>query len=252
MMRKVRAGIPHHSGATNIRIEGDSQATAVRFESRRSHHIASSTIALHQGVVPNQQITRLLQCDHFWDDSQKCFRPLLDERRQTSIQRVFVAGDGAGIEGAASAEMQGRLVGLLIAAESGHVENERIDSLQRRLKREASVRPFLENLYAPSSEVLSPADETIVCRCEEVSAGAIRKAVDDGAPGPNQVKSFLRTGMGPCQGRVCGLAVASVISQRTGKPPEDVDYYRIRPPLKPLQLSELAAYDGASPDKATE
>lgn len=248
MIRKVkRAGVPHHAGATNIRVEGETEVTGVSFDSNgTTHRIASTTVALHQGVVPNQQVTRLLRCKHVWDEAQRCFRPELDDNRETSAPRVFVAGDGAGIEGAVSAEMQGRLVGLLIAADAGHVEPERIAALRKQLRREASVRPFLEALYAPSPEVLAPADQTIICRCEEVTAGAVREAVDQGAPGPNQVKSFLRTGMGPCQGRVCGLAVASVIAERTGKAPQDVDYYRIRPPLKPLPLSELASYDSST------
>ena len=88
-----------------------------------------------------------------------------------------------------------------------------------------------------------PADSTMVCRCEEITAGQIREAVDLGAPGPNQVKSFLRSGMGPCQGRMCGLAVTEIIAARRGEAPSVVDYYRIRPPLKPLALAELAALD---------
>lgn len=120
--------------------------------------------------------------------------------------------------------------------------------MRKDAAREAKLRPFLEKLYAPAPQMLSPGDDTILCRCEEVTAGAVRTAVDHGAPGPNQVKSFLRSGMGPCQGRVCGLAVASVIAERSGKPPQSVDYYRIRPPLKPLHLAELAGYSAPVPE----
>lgn len=80
-----------------------------------------------------------------------------------------------------------------------------MDRLRAALTRDAAIRPLLETLYAPAPEVLAPADDTIICRCEEVTAGTIRATVDLGAPGPNQVKSMLRTGMGPCQGRVCVL-----------------------------------------------
>ena len=87
-----------------------------------------------------------------------------------------------------------------------------------------------------------PGDGVTVCRCEEITAGAIREAVDLGAPGPNQVKSFLRSGMGPCQGRVCGLVVANIIAERRHAGMDDTGYFRIRPPLKPMQLSELAQF----------
>ena len=56
------------------------------------------------------------------------------------------------------------------------------------------------------------------------------------------MKSYLRSGMGPCQGRVCGLLVSQIIAAKRGLPPQKDDYYRIRPPMKPLPLTELAAY----------
>ena len=60
--------------------------------------------------------------------------------------------------------------------------------------------------------------DTIVCRCEEISAGQIRASVSAGAGGPNQMKVFLRCGMGPCQGRLCGLTVTELIADERSKP----------------------------------
>lgn len=245
LIRKVRkAGVPVHRNATDIRIEGESSASAVSFVSDgKAQSIESTTIALHQGVVPNQQVTRLMRCEHAWDSSQQCFRPQLNEHGETSVAKLYVAGDGGGIQGAKSAEMQGRLLGMHLAEQKGKPHSERRAELQASVQREARVRPFLEALYAPAPNILAPADATVICRCEEVTAGRVREAVDLGAPGPNQVKSFLRTGMGPCQGRVCGLAVTAIIAEQTKQDPQLVDYYRIRPPLKPLLLAELASYD---------
>lgn len=242
MMRQIQqAGVPRFSGAHDIRIEGTHRAEAVTFSvSGKAHRIETSSVALHQGVVPNQQATRLLGCEHVWNESQRCFVPKLDLFLESSIENVFVAGDGAGIAGAKSAAMRGRLAALRVAQKLGHSNGANIRALQADLKRDEAVRPFLEALYAPSRDIMQPADDTIICRCEEVTAGAIRKAVDLGAPGPNQVKSFLRSGMGPCQGRMCGLAVSAIIAQRRQEEPEAIGYYRLRPPLKPLLLSELA------------
>ena len=92
-----------------------------------------------------------------------------------------------------------------------------------------------------------PADDTIVCRCEEVTAGQVREAVRIGVTGPNQLKAFLRCGMGPCQGRLCGLTVNAVIANERGVAPDQVGYYGIRPPVKPITLGELAALP-KSPD----
>jgi hypothetical protein len=55
------------------------------------------------------------------------------------------------------------------------------------------------------------------------------------------MKSFLRCGMGPCQGRLCGLTVTELIAQARGVEPGEVGYYRIRPPVKPITVAELAA-----------
>jgi len=83
--------------------------------------------------------------------------------------------------------------------------------------------------------------ETIVCRCEEVTAGNIRETLPLGVVGPNQLKAFLRCGMGPCQGRLCGLTVAELIAKERGVSPGDVGYYSLRPPIKPVALKEFAA-----------
>ena len=73
-----------------------------------------------------------------------------------------------------------------------------------------------------------------------MTAGAIRRAVALGATGPNQVKSFLRCGMGPCQGRLCGTTVTSLVAAERGISAEEAGALRIRPPLKPVTLGELA------------
>jgi hypothetical protein len=55
------------------------------------------------------------------------------------------------------------------------------------------------------------------------------------------MKAFLRCGMGPCQGRMCGLTVTELIAAERGIHPRDVGYWRLRPPVKPITLGELAS-----------
>lgn len=146
--------------------------------------------------------------------------------------------------------MRGRLVALRIAEKNGKDTRSEQRAIQSQLAQDAAIRPFLETLYAPAAENMVPADQVTVCRCEEITAGQIRHAVDLGAPGPNQVKSYLRCGMGPCQGRMCGTAAAAIIADHRQKDIDEIDYYRIRPPLKPLALSELASIE-AEPTRHT-
>ena len=123
--------------------------------------------------------------------------------------------------------------------------------LRRALARELAVRPFLDAAYPPYSAALQPTDSTVVCRCEEVTAGSIRGYAKIGCLGPNQTKAFGRAGMGPCQGRYCGLTVTALLADANGQSPDETGYYRIRPPLKPVILGELAAMDETTQD-ATE
>lgn len=244
ILRAVRnSGTPVHRHVTDLKIEGNTAVEAISFSSAgRRHRIATRVVALHQGVVPNQQISRLLRCEHVWDDRQHCFRPVLDENFQTSEPGLYVAGDAGGIGGAAAAALQGRIVGLHLAELAGRGNHARLNEARAELTRDLGVRPFLETLYAPAREILAPADGTIVCRCEEVTAGDVRTRVALGAREANQVKSLIRTGMGSCQGRMCGVAVSAIIAAARGEPPRKADYYRIRPPLKPVPLTELADY----------
>ena len=98
----------------------------------------------------------------------------------------------------------------------------------------------------PGHSVLAPADDdTIACRCEEVTVGQIRRAVRLGAPGPNQLKAFTRCGMGPCQGRICGPIVSAVIAEARRVPIAEIGTYRPRAPYKPITVGALAGMSAA-------
>jgi bacterioferritin-associated ferredoxin len=81
----------------------------------------------------------------------------------------------------------------------------------------------------------------IVCRCEEVTAGRIREMARRGCRGPNQTKFFSRCGMGPCQGRLCGIPVTQILAASAGLSEDEVGAYRTRAPLKPIPLQALAS-----------
>lgn len=245
-----RARVPVFSGVRGLAALGKDAVEAVRFAHRGApREIAAKTLLLHQGVVPNVQITRQLGCEHVWDAAQRCWRPALDAWGNTSLDGIAVAGDGGGIAGAEAAALAGRIAGLEAACRLGKLPAEDRSALAASLRRELAghraIRPLLDTLFRPSAEILAPPDAaTIVCRCEEVTAGAIRDAVALGATGPNQMKAYLRCGMGPCQGRLCGLTVSEIIAAARGKTVAETGYYRIRPPIRPVTLGELAGFDG--------
>src|SRR5262249_61624685 len=114
-------------------------------------------------------------------------------------------------------------------------------AVRERFARFTRGRAFLDAYYRPAPQLRRPARDTLVCRCEEVTAGQIVDTLPLGCTGPNQMKAFLRCGMGSCQGRLCGLTVTELIAQARGVAPQEVGYYRLRPPVKPITLGELAS-----------
>jgi NADPH-dependent 2,4-dienoyl-CoA reductase/sulfur reductase-like enzyme len=248
MLAAIRkAGVPRYRAAQNLRVEGECTAEAITFSCGvRTHRFECDYVLLHQGVVPNTQIIRSLGLDHRWDEQQRCFRPVIDRWGQ-ACETVYVAGDGGGIGGAKAAELQGRMAALHAVAGLGIVSNIKRDDVATPLKRELAaelpIRAFLDRAYAPSEQVLAPHDDTIICRCEEITAGNIRSYAKLGCTGPNQAKAFGRCGMGPCQGRYCGLTVSELLAAANGQTHDQTGYFRIRPPLKPITIGELAALE---------
>lgn len=237
--------IPWYQGCSDIELHGEQTLTSIRFTAGgKMHQIDCRLAFLHQGVIPNTQLTFEIRARHTWDKVQHCWLPTVDENMQTSVANVYVAGDGANIGGAEGAILQGTLVGSLIARSLDTKlptdTEQQLNKLRLDLKKLYAFREFIFSCYTPTQAFRIPKDDTIVCRCEEVTAGDIRHQVDRGCNGPNQLKSFTRCGMGPCQGRECGLTVSEIIQEKTQLPIEKVGHYRIRPPIKPLTLGQLA------------
>ena len=246
-----RAGVPIRRGVRGIRAVGRRTVDRIDWE---GGELAANHLLLHEGVIPNIQISLALQLRHEWDETQLCWRPALDAWGQTSLPNIAVAGDGGGIAGAEAAVLTGRLAALDAALWLGHIGEAERDARARPIRaalaRERALRPFLDRLYRPSRAVMVPAeDEIIACRCEEVSVGQIRRAARLGATGPNQLKAFTRCGMGPCQGRICGPVVAAIIADVHGKPIAEIGTYRPRAPFKPITVGALA--DLEIPDLAS-
>jgi len=247
MLGVRRAGIPVRRGVRGLRALGRIGLERIVWQ---GGEIAAEHLFLHEGVIPNTQISLALQLAHHWDEAQLCWQPSIDEWGRTSLPTIAIAGDGGGIAGAEAAALSGRLAALDAAVALGRIgeaeRDRRAMPIRAELARERTIRPFLDALYRPRDSVLAPVDdETIACRCEEVTVGQIRRAVRLGAPGPNQLKAFTRCGMGPCQGRICGPIVGAVIAEARGLPIRDIGTYRPRAPYKPITVGALAGMGAA-------
>ena len=245
MMREVKAKVRVVSGVSELAASGDGRLASVSYVSRgRRATIPAELLLLHQGVVPNVNLAMSAGIEHRWDDRQLCWSPVLDPDGNTSVAGIAIAGDGAGIGGASVAVARGRIaaraaVESLAPAAAATLTAENV--LRTTLAQAERGRAFLDTLFRPAPQFRIPSGDTVVCRCEEVTAKDILDAVAIGATGPNQLKAYRRTGMGPCQGRLCGLTVTELMAQARGKRPQEIGYYRLRAPVKPITLAELAS-----------
>ena len=242
--RLRRAGIPWFRAAHSLAVEGQARAEALSFTSAgQQRRLGADIVLLHHGVVPNTQISRLLRVDHDWNDAQLAWQPRLDPFGETSLPGFRIAGDGGAIAGALAAEAAGTIAAIGAARAHGRISSDECGRLARAPQRaregQLRIRPFLDALYRPPDWIVAPSDDTIVCRCEEVTAREIAGMAKLGCLGPNQTKFFSRCGMGPCQGRLCGLAVTGILARELGVAPEAVGAYRIRSPLKPVPLAAI-------------
>lgn len=242
LIREVRrAGIPIVREAHGVRALGRDRVEGVAWDGGET---PTDLLLLHEGVIPNTQISLGLQLDHRWDPNQLCWRPLTDDWGATAVNRIAIAGDGGGIAGAEAAALSGRLAALDAASFLDKIapaeRDRRARPIRRALRRELAIRPLLDALYRPAPAMLVPADDVIACRCEEITVAQIRRAARLGAQGPNQAKAFTRCGMGPCQGRICGPIVGAVMADALHKPIADIGTYRPRAPYKPITLGALA------------
>ncbi len=238
LLREVRAKVPLLRTGT-LAAAGEGKLAEVLHDGGR---IAADLLLLHQGVVPNVNLASAAGAAHEWNERQLCFQPVLDADFGTTVPGIAVAGDGAGIAGGTAAAERGRIAAIAaVRALCPDAALPNPENVRQRLRREEMGRAFLDVLNRPSDALRKPVGDTVVCRCEEVTAKQVRDTADMGCEGPNQMKAFLRCGMGPCQGRLCGLTVTELIAEQRGTTPAAVGYWRLRPPVKPITLAELAS-----------
>jgi thioredoxin reductase/bacterioferritin-associated ferredoxin len=206
---------------------------------------AADALAIGNGLVPGTDVTRLLQARHRFDPAVGGWIPETDEQGRTSIPRLYVAGDGAGIAGAAAASYHGELAALACAVDLGYASASQLATVRtqvlRQWRKPASFGRAMADLMAlREGAVASIEPSTIVCRCEDVTRADIESAIHDGATHMNQLKAWTRCGMGPCQGRTCSDVVGALLAQCTHQNREAVGCFTGRAPLRPVSLAEVA------------
>lgn len=246
-----RAKVPLRYGWVIVRAEGAEEverAVVARCDAEwrpiagTERSLEVDTICAGYGFVPAVQLTRLLGCEHAYRHRGGGWVPTHDDDMQTSLPGVFVAGEVAGVGGAYAAMAEGTLAGLAAASRVGRtIEDARLAEARKERAKLRAFGALLSELFEVRPGIYDlMSDEVTVCRCEEVTAGEIRSMLEDWTANVNVVKAVTRSGMGPCQGRICGGLVAELTARGTGRRVDQVDAFHPRPPLKPIPLEILA------------
>jgi thioredoxin reductase/bacterioferritin-associated ferredoxin len=254
--RSVRAaGIPFRRGRTVTRILGDGEVEGAvtagldddwRPIAGTEETLEVDTVCLGFGFVPQTQLARLAGCEQRHVPEWGGWVPVTSRDMETTVPGVFAAGDGTGVAGAAVAALEGRIAGIAAAARLGALSatdaatrarpHRRplagLRKLRVALDRLTWVRDGLGQLATP---------ETVVCRCEEVTAQAVHEVLEEGAAELAEIKRMTRVGMGLCQGRMCEPALAGLVARRMGRPLGTIEPLGVRPPVKPVPLEALAS-----------
>lgn len=216
-LKRALAGVPFVTSCWPLAAHGEQALRAVTVSrAGKSQTINCDYLACGFHLVPNIELAQLLGCGM----SDGFVR--IDAFQRTTVKDVFCAGEPTGIGGVDLALVEGEIAGL---AAAGHSQDARrlfrgratTWRFARILDRTFRVRPELRNV---------PSEDTLVCRCEDVSYGRLREHRSW-----RSAKLHTRCGMGPCQGRVCGPATQFLFHWN----PESV-----RPPVYPVRVGSLA------------
>ena len=263
-----RAGAPILSRHTILKVEPADDGlratlapcdAAGRPVSGKRRSVVADCIAVGHGLTPSTEITRLLRAEHRYSRQAGGWIAVADMDGRTSRPRLYVAGDGAGIAGAAAASHHGTLAGLACAIDLGAADTDQLWShvpaaRQAHAKAARFGRSMAQLMALRPGHIDSIGPQTIVCRCEDVTRAEIDAACDAGAHDVNQLKAWTRCGMGPCQGRTCGDVAAELLAARApGGSRERAGCFSARTPLRPVTVEALTgnfSYDDIPIPKA--
>lgn len=237
LARLAQAGVPVLWGARLLSCEGEGRFAALCVATTGGEQrIAADIAALNLGFQPETGLARALGCAHrHVPDGLGRIETEADAEGRTSIAAVFAVGDGAVLGGARVALARGRLAGLAAARDLGFPTPAAADGRSALMRAEAFQRALWRIFAPPAFDFDAIPDDTIICRCEEVSAGMLRAARAEGAASLPALKKATRAGMGRCQGRMCAATVARLAGTR-----DDAGFAAPRAPVKPVPAAALA------------
>jgi D-hydroxyproline dehydrogenase subunit alpha len=198
----------------------------------------TESLAVGYGFTPNIELAQVAGCAIHHDKTKGGWVVRVGDDLETSVDRVFAAGEITGIAGALKSVHEGRMAACAMLRKMGRdVDSEHMTRLKRERDRHIRFGKYFNALHGlPAGAILSIPDEVTICRCEDVRMGDIRRAVMEGHDTPAALKRALRIGMGNCQGRTCAPVIYDILSVLTKNPEKTIPILSARGPVKPVAM----------------
>lgn len=238
LILRARLGSRYHAGVTLERIEADGGGvTAMRWRDAegRERVTACDMIGMGWHLRAETHLADLTGCAFAYDGQWRQWLPKTDATGRAG-NGIYLAGDGGRLLGADGAEIAGRLAAAACLSDLGILAPSTSADLRKLKRLERFARGLATAFPWPEAMVRSLPDETIVCRCENVTAGSIRQTVEHGGGEANRMKSLSRAGMGRCQGRYCQLAAVELVVAQAGCTADAVGRFRGQAPVRPAPI----------------
>lgn len=209
----------------------------------QEYHAEALTIG--HGFVPNIELAVQTGCDTEYQQSGGGWIVTVDKNLETTLDSIYAVGEITGVAGGKKSLVQGEIAAIsilkkmdrLTLGEEGSKSIEQLHSLNRQQMQYAA---FLNNLcQVPLPAYQQIPDETLICRCENISMGEIKKAISMGFTTSGGIKKVTRCSMGRCQGRICGVVINDIIMALTQKTPEQIGSLRSRFPVKNVAIDSF-------------
>jgi NADPH-dependent 2,4-dienoyl-CoA reductase/sulfur reductase-like enzyme len=235
-------GVRILNGARVETIEGQRRVEALIYQTADGtrHRIVCDAVAYGHGLRAETQLAELAGCELQYDAAHRQHLPVIDIDGRAG-HAIYFAGDGCKSGGAEAASVSGILAGHAVAADLALTIPEMdLQGQRRKLQRMYHFQHAMAGASVwPHQAVASLPDDVVICRCENVNAGDIRRSLQLplGVAEVNRVKAATRCDMGRCQGRVCGAVAAEMTAAMLGRAHMPLDRLRAQPPVKPLPVA---------------
>ncbi len=239
--------IPVHSNYSvekAVEVDGGIQIRIKNLKNGKYKNIFSESLAIGHGLIPSTDITRLLRAEHIYDEQKGGWIAKVDRFLRSSVAGVYLAGDGAGISGAIAASDKGLLASTALLYDKKIISKKEFDENTRKILKKLNKYELFANAISklnsiPNKLIENIDKDTIICRCEDVTKKEILRVVDQGAKDINQIKSWTRLGMGPCQGRTCQYAALKIVAEYLNSEIDNLGYLTGRSPIRPIPLDRV-------------